>query len=118
MVMRFLRYLRHLVAHFFVGILVFFAPFVAIVLFVIIGLPFFVSVMMLLWAAVNGFLWLAMHDPYLRQPTLFWFGVSIVSFALGWVMLIMLQDLAHWLTNPRRPVDASLEMALTDEGRY
>jgi hypothetical protein len=116
--MRVLRYLRHLCVSFFIGVLMFFAPVVAFILFVIIAIPFFVSFTMGLWAAFNGFLWLVMHDQYLRQPTLFWGGVSIVSFALGWVMMTVFYDVVYWLLHPRQPADASLEMTLQDEGKF
>ena len=116
--MAILRYMRHLIASFFIGILVFFAPSVALVLFVVIVTPFFLSLTMGLWAAFNGLLWLGMHDQYLRQPTFFWGSVSIVSFAIGWILLTILHDAWYWLAHRRDLANASLEMALKNDGRY
>lgn len=113
--MRTLRYLRHLLVSFFIGTLVFFAPLLALTMFIIIGTPFLLSFLAGCWAALFGLYWLGMHHHEMREPALILGGMSIALFGVGWVFIVVLFDIWDGLKRLGRPNDESLEMSLESE---
>jgi hypothetical protein len=112
-----MRILRRLFCDFLIGVVMFFAPFVALILLLLIITPFLLSILAGCWAVLCGAAWLFLHDQFLRQPAIDCGIASVVLFGIGWMMLGMLVDLAFRLWRPRRPAEPSLEMSLMDEGK-
>lgn len=112
-----MRILWYLIRRFLIGVAMFFAPVVALVLFAVIVAPFLLSILAGFWSVFVGAYWLFLHDRVLRTPAIAFGIASVVSFAVGMMMVGALVDLAFRLLHPRRQAEPLLEVSLVRESK-